>query len=406
MPAHDPSRRRLLALGGAAAAGFLARGTIRSQLGALAHAIHPTDGYGPLGAPDALGVRLPPGFTASLVGITGDTVGTTDHVWHGDPDGGACFAVPDSADHIYVSNAEIDDGRGGVSAVRFDVDGNIIDAYPILAGTSRNCAGGPTPWDTWLSCEEFDAGQVWECDPFGGPPIVVPALGTFRHEAVAVDPHRGQLFLTEDQPDGRLYRFTPSNWPDLSTGVLEAAVVVDSVVTWVPTANDRPDRSSATTAFDGGEGIVIDGDWMMFATKGDRRIWQMNLVSGALSVFHDCIARPDTPLTHVDNLALHPVTGHLFVAEDGGDMELCMLTRDGGEPIVTTVVKFEGHGGSEVAGPWFSPDGSALYLSSQRGMDGRGMTFRVTGPFYEWITSIDGPARVDTQAIRLDNLAG
>ncbi len=151
---------------------------------------------------------------------------------------------------------------------------------------------------------------------------------------------------------------------------------------------------------------MIDGDWMMFATKGDQRIWQMNLVSGASGVFHDCIARPDTPLSHVDNLALHPVTGHLFVAEDGGDMELCMLTRDSGEPIVTTVVKFEGHGGSEVAGPWFSPDGTSLYLSSQRGRDGRGMTFRVTGPFYEWITSIDGPANVDTQAIRLDNLAG
>jgi secreted PhoX family phosphatase len=395
------SRRRLLALGGAATAAFVGRGPIRSQFEHLASALHDDSGYGPLGAPDSLGIRLPAGFSAELVGRTGDRIGPSQLEWHGAPDGGACFAVRRSSDHIYVSNAELDDGLGGVSAVRYDTAGSIVDAYPILEGTNLNCSGGATPWGTWLSCEEHDEGQVWECDPLGGPSAVAPALGTFRHEAVAVDSVRRQIFLTEDHPTGRLYRFQPANWPDLSIGELTAAHVAGSTVSWIPVSSGGPERSDATTAFDGGEGVVVDGDWLLFATKGDRRIWEMHLVSGRIGLFHDCVADPDTALTHVDNLALHPMTGHLFVAEDGGDLELCMLTRTGGHPIVTPVVRFEGHDGSEVAGPAFSPDGSVLYLSSQRGTDGRGMTVRIAGPWFRWITSIGGPAHVDARATRL-----
>ena len=78
-----------------------------------------------------------------------------------------------------VSNSEVP-AAGGASALRFGPAGAIQDAYRILSGTTLNCAGGPTPWGTWLSGEEFANGQIWECDPFAASQgIARPALGTF-----------------------------------------------------------------------------------------------------------------------------------------------------------------------------------------------------------------------------------
>jgi len=93
--------------------------------------------YGPLGAADANGLQLPPGFTSRIVATTGTTVPGTSHTWHPNPDGGATFAQPDGG-WVYVSNDESSSGNGGVSMLRFDTAGQVIGAGTILAGTSRN----------------------------------------------------------------------------------------------------------------------------------------------------------------------------------------------------------------------------------------------------------------------------
>lgn len=118
-------------------------------------------------AADINGVRLPSGYRSRIIAQSSlPVISGRDYLWHAAPDGGACF-VSANGGWVYVSNSEMDDAKGGVGALVFDVDGEIVDAYSILQDTSRNCAGGATPWDSWLSCEEINEGRVWECYPDG-----------------------------------------------------------------------------------------------------------------------------------------------------------------------------------------------------------------------------------------------
>jgi uncharacterized protein len=372
-------RRTFLTLAAAGTAGTLLGADFwREQ---FTFAARPGTGpYGELREPDANGIRLPDRFTSRVIARSGELVADTDHTWHRNPDGGACFQTADGG-LVYVSNSEVGGGDGGVSAVRFDSRGTIVDAYGILAGTSRNCAGGPTPWGTWLSCEENGPdGLVWECDPFGaGQGTRRDALGRFAHEAAAVDDTTGRVYLTEDDSRGRLYRFTPETPGDLSAGILEAARVEDGAVHWIATSHRQPDRQDRTTSFNGGEGAWIHAGTLFFTTKGDNRVWQLDLVDDAIGVVYDAA---DGPLSGVDNVTSSAATGDLFVCEDGGNMEICVLAvGPDGAREVAPFLRVTGQSTSELTGVAFSPGGTRMYFSSQRGSRNAGITYEVTGPF-------------------------
>jgi uncharacterized protein len=381
------SRRRFLGAG--LGAGALAIGA-PWDLAALAAPAQPGTGpYGPLSpTPDANGLHLPAGFTSRVVAVSQTPVVGSTYVWHTFPDGGATFPAPGGG-WVYVSNSEVPAPSGGVGALRFAADGGITDAYRILGGTSTNCAGGPTPWGTWLSCEEHESGHVWECDPMRpGQGVERPLLGTFAHEAAAVDPNGKAVYLTEDEGESRLYRFLPRAYPDLSAGRLQAAIVNgDGRVRWKDVPATAPDRSPETKAFRRGEGMYYDRGLVTFATTGDNRVWGLDTKRQRLEVLYDGNAVANPPLTDVDNVTVHRRSGDLFVAEDPGNLELCVITAP--DPWkrreVASFVRVAGPSESELAGPAFNPAGDRLYFSSQRGTLGNqlgpGITFEVTGPF-------------------------
>lgn len=362
-------RRSFLQLGAASAlsVGLGIAGWRRAFAAPVVVGVSP---YGALGIPDAKGVALPAGFSATLLATSGQQVANTAYEWHGQPDGGATFATP-----------------GGCGALRFNKHGSLVVAYSILTGTKWNCAGGATPWGTWLSCEEHRAGLVWECDPFQpGQGTPRPALGKFPHEAAVVDPTTGFVYLTEDDYDSRFYRFRPDSnvFGHLSSGVLEAAAVqTDGTVRWVAVKADRPYRGRDTTGFARGEGAWYSAGVVYFCTTADNRVWAYDVHTGKLEILYDATLLGDAaPLREPDNVTVHDRSGDIYVAEDADDLQLVLLADGNGKRIAAPFLQLSGHDGSEVAGPAFSPDGTRLYVTSQRGRDGKhGMTFEINPPF-------------------------
>jgi uncharacterized protein len=352
----------------------------------------PGTGYGPRRAANEHGLRLPEGFRSRLIARGDEAVPGTGYRWHLASDGMATFPREDGG-WVLVSNSET--LVGGASAMRFDAAGRTHSAYRILEGTSQNCSGGGTPWGTWLSCEELQGGFVWECDPAGKRRAIRhAAMGSFKHEAAAVDPRGRRVYMTEDLMDGGLYRYTPARWHDLSEGLLEIATVArDGQVGWT----EVPDPSAArvdtrkqvrgSTRFKRAEGIWHDDGIVYVATTGNDRVYAYDIRAERIEVIYDGLGAGYTPLMRVDQLTGNRA-GEVFVCEDIAteEIDIGLIDRRG---RVSKFLSATGpiHAGSELTGVTFDPSGSRMYFSSQRaygkndGLPRPGAIFEVSGPF-------------------------
>jgi secreted PhoX family phosphatase len=456
------SRRDFISSAGATLVGFAGlRGALAAQ--PLAEQ-SPFNRFGPLVRDPNGFLDLPKGFGYRVVSAKGREMADGLLV-PGRPDGMAAFAgedgltlliknhemSPDPADEgafgsdferldridstrLFDAGTDGRPGLGGTTSVLYDTrTGRVLEERLSLGGTLRNCAGGPTPWGTWITCEETVERAGGRLSQTHGYNFEVPArmddlpvqavpirdMGRFNHEAVAVLPESGIVYQTEDRGDGLVYRFVPNVPGDLlAGGRLQALAVRDrpsldtrnwgglfrrpqvrpggaAPVEWIDLHDvESPEddlryqgHEAGAARFARGEGMWYAGDAVFFACTnggGARRgqIWRYKPSPeeggpgesdrpGTLELFLE--ATRSSLLENADNITVAP-WGDLFVCEDGGGTDyLVGVTPEAQLYRFARNRRSEG----ELCGCVFSPDGSTLFLNMQI----EGLTLAITGPW-------------------------
>ncbi|WP_395107137.1 alkaline phosphatase PhoX [Actinomadura sp. SCN-SB] len=452
------TRRQVLAGGAATVGAGIAFAGAVDQLFAgsgAAAVVGGAAGYGPL-VPDPRGVLdLPRGFRYRILSREGEPLRSGQGPVPSHADGMAAFPGghgrvwlvrnhenrPDAVNRVPAIDGLTYDpeGLGGCTALEVGADGRVHTERVAIAGTAVNCAGGPTPWNTWLTCEETedtagtngytrDHGFVFEVDPYRPGrtgPVPLTAMGRFQHEAVAIDPRDGVVYETEDAfewPFGLFYRFLPRRpkggfgslraggrleamrvpgVPDLSV-VQEPGTVFDRVQ-WVrvpdPPAARTPIRfqdfgRAGITHAQKLEGCYWGGDRVYFVSSFARagegsgadhfgQVWSYEPRGGRLTLV--IVFGPGTGTDTVgespDNIALAP-QGGLMVCEDGGGAQFVFGVTRGRE--VYPMARNRQNIGTErepewgeFAGVTFSPDGRTMFLNVYEPTT----TFAITGPW-------------------------
>ena len=409
-------------------------------------------------------IDLPEGFNYTVLSVTGDIMSDGLRT-PGAPDGMAAFVGNDGMT-ILVRNHELSDDQtfegafgvanenlglvdikklydsgqskrpqlGGTTNILFDPKKQQLKKHFLsLAGTERNCAGGPTPWGTWVTCEETvsrsgdfrekDHGYNFEVPATSNillnDPIPLKDMGRFNHEAIAVDPASGIVYQTEDRDDGLITRFIPQepenlkaggklqalvvkersscdtrNWPDTGKVRFPLEEMVD--VEWMDLEDiHNPDDKLRSNAHEAGAAIFARGEGMWY---GNSRIY-FACTSGGIaksgqifiyepSPYEGTSREMDHPgklmlylepnntrlLEYGDNLTVAP-WGDVVLCEDGAqDQYLRGITPAG---KIYTLARCSYLGNSEMCGVCFAPNHPTLFVNIQR----PGITLAITGPW-------------------------
>ncbi len=423
--------------------------------------------YGPLLPPSSEGVlSLPKGFSSAIISRKGDLMndGLMSPGMH---DGMGVFKWNNKKmilirNHENVPGAEatgpfgagnklinkISKGKiydlakeehtcvGGTTTLVYNEQSQKIELeYLSLIGTVRNCAGGITPWNSWITCEETelkeggengflekDHGYNFEIpasDRIGLiDPVPIKAMGRFVHEAVAVHPKKGIVYQTEDSGDGVFYRYLPNaygnlhkggklqclainewksadtrNWQSLKTDPFPVKKSFD--VSWIDLDNvEAPDGDLRLRGYQKGaarfaraEGIWYGKKELFFACTSGGKNGNGQIFRYVPSKFEGQPLEKDFPaklelflepnnidtFQNCDNLTIAP-WGDVIICEDKDDPRIIGITPKGKTYVIAKNI---GYRQSEFAGPVFSPSGKTLFVNIQS----PGLTLAITGPW-------------------------
>lgn len=459
----DFSRRKFIKNTGIVSLGFL--GLNNCILSGCSVNTDPKIGFGPLEFKKGEILGLPKGFSAKVISRKGDLM--SDGFYSpGAHDGMGIFDWKDGR-VLLIRNHELTPGSygegpfgdgdalvnklgrekfydfagggqnvcvGGTTTMVFNEKNQRMELeYLSLVGTIRNCSGGKTPWNTWITCEETadkkgegtlekDHGYNFEVpatDKIGvTDPIPIKAMGRFVHESAAVHPESGVIYQTEDESDGLFYRYVPNQPGNLLAGGKLQCLVINEWkssdtrntltsktdpfpekklfdVSWIDLDdidspnNDLRERGfqKGAAKFHSGEGLSYGTNEVFFTASaggkaGNGQVFryvpskyegqEMEKEHPAkLELFIE--SKNDDTFRYCDNITVAP-WGDVIICEDAEDARVIGITPQG---KAYEIAKNIGYRESEFAGPVFSPSGDTLFINIQS----PGLTLAITGPW-------------------------
>ena len=409
-------------------------------------------------------LSLPKGFTARIISQKGDSMDDGFFV-PGLYDGMGAFAL-DKNRTLLIRNHEIGDQ---LNASPFGADNKLLAKlkpaqfydfasgdrpclggtttmvynealqktelqYLSLTGTIRNCAGGITPWNSWITCEEtsLSKGEGHQLAQSHGynfevpastkiglaDPVPLKAMGRFVHEAVAVHPANGIVYQTEDLSDSAFYRFLPKQYGKLQQGGKLQCLAISEwksadTRNWATESTDifpqkksfnvhwidlddveAPDNDlrlrghqKGAALFARTEGIWFGKNELFFACTSGGHDATGQIFRYVPSKYEGTSQEKESPATlelflepnnteifqNCDNLTVSP-WGDVIICEDKRHARIIGISPEGN---TYTLAENRGFPNSEFAGPVFSPSGKTMFVNIQS----PGLTLAITGPW-------------------------